>query len=214
MSLRFEFVNLMKSDHQNLIKNVISDATSHVIQQLLPLTNVLIKIHADDKLAIPEHGVGGWCFNEIEIEIAVSPNREGDWVTHLPRAIAHEWHHLARWRGPGYGSTLVDTIISEGLAQHFEVECFPGSPSFYSRFLSESQRRDAVRAFLKESADPDYDHSRWFFGSHELPFLAGYDVSFHLLEKYLNSKNSVASNEVALQSSALLNYLSLAKVCS
>lgn len=207
MSLRFEFVNLMKSDQQNLVQKVISESASNVIQYLLPLSNVLIKVHADEKLVIPEYSVGGWCYNGVEIEIAVSPNREDDWAKHLPRAIAHEWHHLARWRGPGYGSTLVDTIISEGLAQHFEIECFPGLPSFYSRFLAESQRQDAINAFLKESSDPVYDHSRWFFGSHELPFLAGYDVSFHLLEKYLNSVSSIASKEVTLQSSTLLKYL-------
>ncbi len=55
MSLRFEFVNLMKSDQQNLVQKVISESASNVIQQLLPLSNVLIKVHADEKLVIPEY---------------------------------------------------------------------------------------------------------------------------------------------------------------
>ena len=32
MSLRFEFVNLMKSDQQNLVQKVISESASNVIQ--------------------------------------------------------------------------------------------------------------------------------------------------------------------------------------
>jgi hypothetical protein len=45
----------------------------------------------------------------------------------LRRTIAHEVHHCMRMAGPGYGWTLGEALVSEGLAGQFVHRLF-GSP--------------------------------------------------------------------------------------
>ena len=40
----------------------------------------------------------------------------------LARTVLHEAHHCARWAGPGYGATLGERLVSEGLAYRFARE--------------------------------------------------------------------------------------------
>lgn len=175
------------------------------VSKILPLADFKIRFTVDEQQTIPEFGIGGFCGNAHQIEIALSPGRLRDWEKHLPRTIAHEWHHLARWKGPGYGSTLAEAIISEGLAQHFEVECFSGPPPFYSIVLREPERTNIVSKFNSEASSSAYDHDRWFFGRGEFPFLAGYDLSFTVIAEYLNRKTTKASKEVLLSPDQLFD---------
>lgn len=46
----------------------------------------------------------------------------------LERMFAHELHHAARWAGPGYGSSLGEALVSEGLAGAFAQEICGGLP--------------------------------------------------------------------------------------
>ena len=47
----------------------------------------------------------------------------------LPLALAHELHHSTRvLDGPGYGTTLLDTMVSEGGAEAFVREMYPYAP--------------------------------------------------------------------------------------
>jgi uncharacterized protein YjaZ len=196
-----------KSDESKLIKRVVGNAVERACAQLF-LQDVKIHIFLDDQQTIPEWGVGGYCENADQIEIALSPGLKTEWEIHLPRTIAHEWHHLARWRGPGYGTTLPEVIISEGLAQHFEIDCFPGPPSFFSTVLSDKQRSEILAAFIREFQISNYDHARWFFGKGEFPFQAGYDLSFNLIGEYLLNQGTTAAKAAGLTTSQLFRTLS------
>ena len=206
MSVEIQLTEQFSQAEAALVKATIGSAVEH-IGSLLPLSLVKLHVFIDDDQAIPEFGVGGYCENASQIDIALSPGRESDWKTHLPRTIAHEWHHLARWRGPGYGTTLPQVIISEGLAQHFEMDCFPGPPSFYSSYLSDEKRSTILTTFISEFHESAFDHARWFFGKGEFLFQAGYDLSFYVIGKYLADMKSIAANEVALSPEQLLRIL-------
>jgi uncharacterized protein YjaZ len=104
-----------------------------------------------------------------------------DNVTKRPRAhdnqqppIVHEWHHLARWKGPGFGTQMIDGLISVGLAQHFETEALAVRPAFFSESLDSSMRKQMIRSLKEELTSETYDHNRWFFGRGEFPIQAGY----------------------------------------
>jgi hypothetical protein len=75
--------------------------------------------------AIPSLGMGGFAPTGHLVQLSFDPGAE-DFeeliVAHLPRTLAHELHHCARWRGPGYGRSLGDALVSEGLADHFDLE--------------------------------------------------------------------------------------------
>ena len=199
----------MTNAQSEIISEIISTSVKH-ISTFIPLEEVSFNVLLDEKRTVPAYGVGGYGKNAQEIELYLAPNREKDWQTYLPRTIAHELHHVARWRGPGYGTTLAETIISEGLAQHFEATCFPGPPNFFSVCLKDDERKEILNAFISEFHTQKYDwndHSIWFFGSGKFPFLAGYDLSYYVMGEYLKLNLSSPEKEVNLKPEQLFTLL-------
>ena len=109
---------------------------------------------------------------------------------HLPRTLAHELHHCARWRGPGYGRTLGEALVSEGLADRFDLEVHPGAePYHWARALDPRGLREVWELARPALWDEQYDHAYWFFNSSAAgpPFHAGYALGFHLIGTYLSA---------------------------
>jgi len=159
---------------------------------VLPITGVTITVRPDPKATIPRYGVGGYTPNAHCVNIALDPTF-ADWerllTYNLPQTLAHELHHSVRWRGPGYGDTLFEAMISEGLADRFAVELLdipvtPWSDAFpkdqTTKFLALAQPEFDVKPYSSD------DHARWFFGSDaSVPKWAGYTLGFRLVEDYI-----------------------------
>lgn len=174
-----------------IIREVLESTLQRTIKAL-PITGVTITVRPDPKATIPGYGVGGYTPNGHEVNIALDP-KFADWAllltNNLPQTLAHELHHSARWRGPGYGSTLFEAMITEGLADGFAVELLdipaaPWSDAFpreqTARFLAVARPEFDVRPY-----SPD-DHARWFFGSDPtLPKWTGYTLGFRLVDDYI-----------------------------
>ena len=103
------------------------------IEAILPGPRMTIAIDVDPSAAIPETGVGGFTdprSGAIRISLDSRPTRFVEMVRDwLPGGLAHEIHHSRRiLAGPGYGTTLGEAIVTEGLAVAFEHEAFPSAP--------------------------------------------------------------------------------------
>ena len=161
-----------------------------------------IVVEADCRAVIPEIGIGGACFKASRIDLAIDPGN-----AHLPKSIAHgelrrtlyhEFHHALRWRSAGYGTTLGEALVSEGLAQHFEQAVEGGSAPLTSH---PDSAHDWAR--MTRQAAPllgrEYDHASWFFGGKTdgmtLPRWAGYALGYALVGAFLKvePKSSAAS---------------------
>lgn len=136
---------------------------------------------------LPETGVSGYAPLGHWVQVTLTPdnpNFAANWRTEVPATLAHELHHARRWRGPGYGRTLLEALVSEGLAQHYEAEERGGPPPYArtSADLDGLWQRAQVELDL-----PAYDHNAWFFGSEEagLPRWAGYALGFELVRRFL-----------------------------
>ena len=150
----------------------------------LQLDGVDVALHVSP-WSLAETGVGGYTplpyFAQITVDPA-NPNFARCWRSELPATIAHELHHARRWRGPGYGSTLLEALVSEGLAQHYEAQD-RGEAPVYAHIPADLPALWAtVQAELGASG---YDHARWFFGGAELPRWAGYTLGFELVRRFL-----------------------------
>lgn len=108
--------------------------TLAAVRALIPLDGIVVVVLADPSGAIPELGFGGradagvvrvW-FNPGSAAMARSLD------TDLFPLLAHEMHHVARFRTAGFATNLFDAMISEGLADHFAVEVAGTEPAMWA----------------------------------------------------------------------------------
>lgn len=178
-------------------------ALAHIVKEL-PIGNVAIGVFDKPEHAIPEYGIGGYHHPEVlptNVEIDIdpeSPYRETALSVDLRKTLKHELHHDARFKAIGPNSSLLDYIISEGLATHYEIQGSHDVPSLYATAL----KPEGIPTLL-ERARHDFSsvdrsvYNQWFFSQNEddIPFWAGYALGFYLVSEYIQSHpNQIASS--------------------
>ncbi len=161
------------------------------INELLPINNLLIRVIANPSMVIPEIGVGGFNPNSSEVLLWIDsefPGIANSINTELGPQLSHELHHAMRRRSVGYGSTLGQAIISEGLADHFSIEVSGIDPPLWSKALSDSELSNWISIASDSWTDDNYNHGAWFVGtSKDIPRWTGYSIGYRLVEDYLNA---------------------------
>lgn len=134
-----------------------------------------------------------------------NPNLADNMGEPLERMMAHELHHAMRWESVGYGTTLGEVLISEGLAGRFAQELYGGDGELWERAV----RREDLGVFAvlaqAHANETDYDHAAWFFGSGGLPRWVGYTLGWEVVGAFINSHpGSTASGLVDAPAEPLL----------
>lgn len=101
----------------------------------------------------------------------------------LERVIVHELHHALRWRGPGYGCTLGEALVTEGLAGQFAQQLYGGPPEKWEVSLAADDLAHAAQDAMTTWDDRNYNHAAWFFGTD--PAWRGYALGYALIGRYL-----------------------------
>jgi len=113
--------------------------------------------------------------------------RDGD----LRRTVAHEVHHCMRMAGPGYGWTLGEALVSEGLAGQFVHRLFGSPPEPWECAVSD----EVLKANLPDNATlmgNGHDHGAWFFGvGGRYPRWLGYTLGYRLVGDWLETKTDI-----------------------
>ncbi|MCE8457967.1 DUF2268 domain-containing putative Zn-dependent protease [Rhodovulum sulfidophilum] len=104
----------------------------------------------------------------------------------LERTIVHELHHALRWRGPGYGRTLGEALVTEGLAGHFAQQLYGGPPEKWESSLDAEGLAQAASDAAAAWDDEAYDHAAWFFGT--APAWRGYALGYALVGRHLAAR--------------------------
>lgn len=171
------------------IGSTVTTSLDHIASLLPgPHTNVLM---FSGTQVIPGLGVNGFTdpiSGEVEIAIDVrqSPSalRRSLSVWLLP-ALAHEVDHSVRIQaGPGFGRTLLEQLISEGLSTAFELQVDPHIQLPWTHALSAGEEREMwrrTRPLL--GAFGLYDE--WFFGSGGILHWTGFQIGYHIVRDYL-----------------------------
>ncbi|EYB69326.1 hypothetical protein DEIPH_ctg008orf0040 [Deinococcus phoenicis] len=165
----------------------------------LGLDGVDAAVYVSPTWTLPETGVGGYTPTGNWLQITLDPAnpRFGTaWRQELGPTLAHELHHARRWRGPGYGQTLLDALVSEGLAQRFEAEDREGPPPYAH---IDAELEPLWQRAQAELDAPSYDHAAWFFGSEAegLPRWAGYALGYELVRRFLRATDGDALTHTA-----------------
>jgi uncharacterized protein YjaZ len=146
--------------------------------------------------------VSGSSFGPGRIEVIIDPScllPLSELHDAIVRCVFHEFHHILRWDGPGYGSTLGAALVSEGLAQHFVHEMMDCGPEPWERILNEPDLYNLEKAAASGFDDDRYDHFEWFYGGGKLPCWAGYSVGFAMIERFLSKHPDVSVLSCATQ---------------
>jgi uncharacterized protein YjaZ len=111
--------------------------------------------------------------------------------------VAHEAHHAARWRGPGYGTTLLEALVTEGLADHFAIERLGVPVPPWSNAVAREETARYIEEARPHFDSSSYGHSRWFFGTDPaLPRWVGYTLGFRLVEAYQQENPGASAAEL------------------
>jgi uncharacterized protein YjaZ len=93
--------------------------------------------------------------------------------------------------GPGYGVTLGEALVSEGLSDHFVAQAFPRTPPqpWDHRAMTARQEAGLWKRARRDLVVPGgYDHPLWFFGAggkNALPRWSGFTLAFRIVSPYL-----------------------------
>ena len=170
------------------------------IEQELSLPSIDVVVVDDPHSAIPETGVGGSAPTAHLLYIYVDPeftDLDKTLDFEIRSTLAHELHHCARWANIGYGSTLLEAIVSEGLADHFDIEINGGVPKLWDTAIQREGLETLLEMAKLEFTNSDYDHAAWFYGSAKIPRWAGYSLGFKLVGDYMQKTQKKASELVS-----------------
>lgn len=165
--------------------------TLDVVASKWSIGRLSVRVFASQSNVIPEIGLNGYTPSATEIRLffhPTFPSLEDSIRVHLFPLLAHEMHHARRTRLVGYGSTLLEAAVSEGLADHFSMEIAGGEPPIWSVHI----QGEALKHWIDKASDvwlePDYNHADWFLGTHpDIPRWMGYSMGFELVGRYLDA---------------------------
>lgn len=105
--------------------------------------------------------------------------------TPLQAVVYHECNHIARWQGPGYGWSLLEATVSEGIATVYEKMKTESHEMSHADYSNIEELLQVYRLRNKED-DSSYNHNAWFLGfDPKYPKFLGYRVGTYIVEKAL-----------------------------
>jgi hypothetical protein len=140
---------------------------------------------------IPEIGMVGHAYRRSLFALTLDPENANFAASllngTLRRQVAHEVHHCLRIGGPGYGRSLGEALVSEGLAGHFVKHLFNTPPEAWERVVD---AETIWKYFPDEAAltSTNYDHAAWFFGADgQRPRWIGYTLGYAIASRWLET---------------------------
>jgi len=189
VALLFEDEGSLASYHLLIEQEV--RRTIEVVAAKWDIGRLSIRVFASQTNVIPEIGLNGYTPSATEIRLFVHPtfqSLDDSIETHLFPLLAHEMHHARRTHLVDYGSTLLEAVVSEGLADHFSMEIAGVEPPIWSVAVQGETLDHWMEEASKVWLEPGYRHAEWFFGTHsDIPRWTGYSIGFALVNRYLQT---------------------------
>ena len=171
------------------------DAAREALAALLPMPTLDVLVQRRLGGGIPEYGISGRAHGSSLFSITLDPGSphyemslDGGLVR---RTVVHEVHHCLRMARRGYGRTLGEALVSEGLASRFVGHVLRTPPDLWdTAFDDDTLASEAPSA--AELAAPNRDHAAWFFGAGgRKPRWFGYTLGFRIVGDWLATAGAV-----------------------
>jgi uncharacterized protein YjaZ len=182
------------------------------IQKLIPADSITINIAISSVNILPAFGMGGRSINN-GIEFYIDPRNPNFSVKLLLRSLVHESCHVSRLRMPGWQLTLLECMITEGLADHFAIEVLGGEKAPWSKALTDEEIIKCmiqVKPILRlrhESWNAEFNEkyfNPWMLfgrkGDDPIPGWTGYSIGWRIVENYLKAHPEAKASSLVLTS--------------
>lgn len=163
-----------------------------IIGKKIPLHDVDVVFYDNPENVIPHLGIGGYTQTPEMVLVSLNPkfkHFEKTISAEIIRTLTHELNHCMRMKAVGYGNTLFEAMVSEGLADHFELQITKKKPQAWDTILTAKHFRSMKKKAQKEFNNKKYNHAEWFFGSNDrkIPKWTGYAIGFKVVGEYLRN---------------------------
>lgn len=167
------------------------DAAEVAVSRLVPSCHLDILVQRGSEV-IPQIGLVGFTHRKSLFSLVVDPDNPNFAASMaddtLTRMAIHEVHHCLRMGGTGYGRTLGDSLVSEGLAGQFVRALIGSPPEEWERALAIGELKQHLPDD-DELASTDYGHEVWFYGAGgSKPMWLGYTLGYELVGAWLSKK--------------------------
>lgn len=192
-TLLFEGMALT-SEQRPQIEQVVRDAVVEA-RRVISLDRITIIVrHGTVGGVVPQLGFGGRADNgtvvmTIDVDSPAWPESLG---TEFFRVLAHELHHVARFRAVGFNNNLLKAMVTEGLADQFMVQLSGGDPPIWATALVGEELESWLVHAQDEWLERTFDRAAWFNVGvpSPIPEWAGYAVGFELTRRFLAANPS------------------------
>lgn len=159
------------------IRAAVAEAVALVASHAeLPDFDVVVR--AED--GIPDWGVLAHSPAPGVVELALSPPRFDSAL--VVRRMVRALFLILRGDRPGYGRSLGEALVSEGLAGHFVQAVLGGRPDPWD---ATPLTAGVAKRAMTEWAWLDYDRALWFEGRGNIRKWAGYGLAHRLVAEHL-----------------------------
>lgn len=173
--------NSIKKIQEKAIKASFNRALK-ICKKLIDANNIDIVFYHNPKFVMEETGIGGSTETTNLVRIPVDASRELDEEI-IFLTICHELHHAMRQREFGFPKTLLDTVISEGLADQFEKEISAKKPITYLDNVDRRILEEGLEMLIEDGHKLEYDYYGLFFGNEKYPKYFGYTLGNLVVER-------------------------------
>jgi hypothetical protein len=179
------------------------------IQKLIPADSITIDMVISDEI-VPAWGMGARTTSGHSVLYNLDPDNPNFSVKFLLDGFVHEALHISRLRMPQWQLTMLECMITEGLADHFMIEVLNCEQPAWSRALTEEQiQQYMVKVkpilFMKHESWTDKFNEKyflpWFFGrtgDDPIPGGTGYTLGWRMVENYLKVHPEVRASSLVI----------------
>ncbi len=189
-----EKVNLpdLKKDEvkiQKIIQNVVKKCQSYYTK--IPPLNIFVFPTQDPFVLKEMRGINGFAPHKRTIHLYVNPNINIGWPKNLSLTVAHEIAHAIsyeqfEWR------TLLDSLIFEGLAEHFREQIIDGGKAPWTAATTKEYALFIIKKLEEENLLESNDNDLYldlFFGGERFLKWSGYTIGYIIVQTILKYGN-------------------------
>lgn len=207
MTIRFIALDAMAECPPGMLDRIVTclEAASAEIAPRLGLGRVDVVVAPTPKSwLVPGWNLNAYAHGIARLTIGVGTQEleawTPSWSEQLRTTLAHELHHILRFRGPGPHDTLGANLLAEGLAQCFQEQVGCATPNY--ALAVRGPRLSTLAGLAREGwFGTAYNHGRWFYGDRSdpaWPWSGGYSLGYELVRRYLAATGTTASEAAAL----------------